>query len=294
MGLKLYFSAGMASAAATMFLLKRGSWAFTAALTGLATGERFGDAEVPPADCWAGAPAATAMAATANHASLFQIISVLLPAFFLPLPESILSRSAANNLAAARVRQTRLEGPARRRTHFLPRFPAPKRLPPLSARHEAYHQTPHTASDPWPWVAFWHLVAPCGTWWPGGPVSFEPAPCEEPRRYPPAPQFLSTRAPFCFILCRLHLCRRSFCESSVLHFLVCARRFFDHRFVSCRGANPRIHVPRNALAHDRSHARRPDARCLRRAERAQRFLHGCGQRRRVEVGRLRPHLESHV
>src|SRR6266480_2200501 len=45
-------------------------------------------------------------AATANHASLFQIISVLLPAFFLPLPESILSRSAANNLAAARVRQT--------------------------------------------------------------------------------------------------------------------------------------------------------------------------------------------
>src|SRR6266699_1805892 len=106
MGLKLYFSAGMASAAATMFLLKRGSWAFTAALTGLATGERFGDAEVPPADCWAGAPAATAMAATANHASLFQIISVLLPAFFLPLPESILSRSAANNLAAARVRQT--------------------------------------------------------------------------------------------------------------------------------------------------------------------------------------------
>src|SRR5205085_8771649 len=37
-GLKLNFSAGMASAAATMFFEKRGSCAFTAALTGFATG----------------------------------------------------------------------------------------------------------------------------------------------------------------------------------------------------------------------------------------------------------------
>src|SRR5215472_1575218 len=80
----------MASAAATMFLVKRGSWAFTAALTGLATGARFPDAVAPPADCWARAPAATPTAATAIHASLVRIMLVLLRAFFLR-SESILS-----------------------------------------------------------------------------------------------------------------------------------------------------------------------------------------------------------
>jgi hypothetical protein len=37
-GLNPYFSAGMASAAATMFLLKRGNCAFTVVLTGFGTG----------------------------------------------------------------------------------------------------------------------------------------------------------------------------------------------------------------------------------------------------------------
>ena len=61
--------------------------------------------------------------------------------------------------------------------------------------------------------------------------------------------------------------------------------------ISSRRAGGRPHAG-HALAHDRAVSRRPHPRRGRRARSAQRLLHRPGGWRRLEVDRLRPHLES--
>src|SRR5215472_14050122 len=73
-GLKLYLSAGIDSAAPTIFLEKRGNWFFTAALTGLATGFDRSGVLV----CCAMAFPAPKITARAIHPHFLEVISILL------------------------------------------------------------------------------------------------------------------------------------------------------------------------------------------------------------------------
>src|SRR5713101_4128195 len=87
-GLKPYLSAGMASAAATMFFEKRGNWFFTAVLTGLATVSSLAASCVSVAAfvcgmlaagaaCCARALPAISVTAIANHRYRFMAICLL-------------------------------------------------------------------------------------------------------------------------------------------------------------------------------------------------------------------------
>ena len=64
------------------------------------------------------------------------------------------------------------------------------------------------------------------------------------------------------------------------------------RAPSAQSSDVKTFGRRDALAADRPVPRRPDQGDHRRARRAERLLHGAGQRRRVEDDRLRPHLDA--